>query len=282
MNKLVSPFSRFVLLTVLSLFGFVYALAQPTTLKIATEEDIKCDLPLSPCKNSERLSAVESLFRDKGATDADVSIVDKKGTKNLVVIKKGSGAGIIVIGAHYDKVSDGCGVLDNWTGIVAIAHLYGTIREIETVKTIKFVAFDKEELGLIGSQAFTGTIAKEERAAYCSMVNLDSFGLAMPQVMENTSSPKLIDAARAFWTTMRLKLASASIVGADADSSSFLKAGIPAITFHGMNNDWPQFLHSRNDKLGNVNAQSVFLGYRLVLPFLVEIDKAECGAFGKS
>lgn len=255
--------------------------AQPPALKMATEEDIKRDLQLAPCKNSERLAAVERLFRNLGATDADISVLDKKGTKNLVITKKGSGSETVVVGAHYDKVGDGCGVLDNWTGIVAIANLYGTLRNAPLSKTFKFVAFDKEELGLLGSDAFVDEIRKEERHSYCAMVNLDSFGLAQPQVMENSSSARLTASAQTLWTQMKLKLSSAAIPGADADSSSFVNAGIPAITFHGMTNDWTKFLHTRNDKISNVNFQSVFFGYRFVLPFLAEIDTAACDAFRK-
>ena len=271
----------FIFLACVPLAAAVDLSAQVPAQKIATEEDIKRDLQLVPCKSSERFAAVEKLFRSMGAADTDISVLEKKGTKNLVVTKKGAGNEMVIVGAHFDKVGDGCGALDNWTGIVAIANLYGTLRNAPLAKTFKFVAFDKEESGLLGSKAFVGEIRKEERDLYCAMVNLDSFGLAQPQVMGNTSNSKLTSAAQTLWTRMKLKLSSASIAGAGADSSSFLDAGIPAITFHGLTNDWSKFLHTQNDKLSNVNSESVFLGYRFVLPFLIEIDNAGCGDFRK-
>jgi hypothetical protein len=40
----------------------------------------------------------------------------------------------IVIGAHYDFIDDGCVAIDNWSGIVAIAHAYRTIKTLERPK----------------------------------------------------------------------------------------------------------------------------------------------------
>ena len=111
------------------------------------------------------------------------------------------------------------------------------------------------------------------------MVNLDSFGFASTQVLTNASSPKLVAAATEFWKTEKLDLPTASVANADADSTSFVNAGIPGITFHGLNNEWQKYLHSANDKLSNINSKSVYLGYRLILPFLANLDTASCDAY---
>lgn len=279
MTKLVARRAA-VALVFLGLFASV-AIPQNKASLIATKEDFDRDMQLVPCKGSDRLDAVEKLFKSLGATDADISVVDLKGIKDLVVTKKGSGDEMIVVGAHYDKWSEGCGAIDNWTGIVAIAHIYASISKVETTKTFKFIAFDQEEKGLIGSDVFVRQVPKEARGSYCSMVNLDSFGFGYPQVMENTSNAKMVAAAREMWSEMKIDLSVASIPNADADSSSFLKGGIPAITFHGLNANWPKFLHSSNDKLANVNTESVFLGYRLVLPFVARLDRMSCDVFRK-
>jgi Zn-dependent M28 family amino/carboxypeptidase len=250
-------------------------------LTLATEDEIKNDVALVPCKNSDRLAAVEMLFRSMGAADTDISIVDKRGTKNLVVTRPGSESGTIVIGAHYDKVHDGCGAIDNWTGIVIIARLYATLRQIPNKKTLKFVAFDREEEGLLGSSAFVSEIPKSERSTICSMVNLDSFGFASPQVMDNASTPTMTKAAKELWKKQEIDIASANILYADADSGSFVRAGIPAITFHGLSNNWQKYLHSDNDKLSNINPMSVYMGYRYVLPFIAQLDSLDCEVMRK-
>ena len=274
--------SKIVFFTTLVFSCFWVAQVVGQQPKIATQEEITRDVQLAPCKSAERWVAVRDLFKKMGATDSEVVSLERKGANNLVVTKKGTTGETVVVGAHYDKVDDGCGAIDNWTGIVAMAHLYGTLRDLKMTKTFKFIAFDKEEIGLVGSGIFVSDIPKSERSSYCSMVNLDSFGFSSPQILENVSNPRMTSAAKSLWAEMNIKLSTASLAGiADADSSSFLNAGIPAITFHGLNDRWPQFLHSSKDQVKNVNPESVFMAYRTILPFLARIDEMSCDAFRK-
>ncbi len=249
--------------------------------KFSTQDEIKEDISLVKCKNKERLEAVKNLFLKKGAKDNEIIIEDSKGVKNLVVTKKGKTDETIVIGAHYDEAGGGCGVIDNWSGIVIIANLYKILKDFTTRKTYKFVAFDKEEQGLIGSKVMVKAIPKENRKKYCSMVNFDSFGLTYPQAMRNISNKKLIDFAEKLAKEMKMPFATASIANASSDSEPFKNAKIPAISFHGLNGKWKEILHTHNDKIKNLNTVSVYYGYRFGLSFLAKMDANDCNAFRK-
>ncbi len=258
------------------------AFAQTAAVKISTEDEIKEDLKLVPCKNGERLEAAKKLFQKLGAADEQIKIETYKDLKNLVVTKKGKTDEIIIVGAHYDKVSEGCGAIDNWTGIVIVANLYRTIKDLNTEKTYVFVAFDSEELGLLGSAAMAKAIQNEKRVSYRSMANFDSFGFTYPQVLNNASSAKMTKAAKDLAGEMKIPFANASLAGAaDADSTSFVKKDIPAITLHGLSNNWQDYLHGSKDQLENVNAQSVYIGYRYALNFLAKADAVSCEFFRK-
>ena len=246
---------------------------------ISTVEEIKADFAAVPCKDAERLNAVKSLFEKMGAAPSDITVEKYKNVENVIIRKQGASDDKIVIGAHYDKVSEGCGAIDNWTGIVVLAHLYKTLKPYALKKTVLFIAFGKEELGLVGSHAFVAGIKKEELPRYCSMINIDSLGLAAPQVLDNTSSKKLTDLAAAAAKEMKMPFGHAGILNADADSSSFLSKKIPALTIHGLTNDWEKILHSRNDQPSKVNAASVYLGYRLALVLATRVDESGCGAY---
>lgn len=102
------------------------------------------------------------LFEKLGASKEELLVEKHKGVENLFVVKKGQSEEKIVIGAHYDKVSNGCGAIDNWSGIIALAHLYKTLKEYPTNKTLIFVAFGKEEEGLVGSKVMVNKLEKEE------------------------------------------------------------------------------------------------------------------------
>lgn len=197
----------------------------------------------------------------------------------MIVRKKGKSNETIVVGAHYDKVSDGCGAIDNWTGLVIIAHLYRTIIQTQTEKSYVFAAFDKEEVGLLGSDAMVKAIPKK-RSQYCAMISLDSFGLAIPQVLDNVSSAELVAIAQDTAKKLKMPFAKASLL-ADADSSSFKKRNIPAITFHGLSDSWQKYLHTNRDKLENVNMSSVYYGYLFTLNFISTLDKTTCARTSK-
>jgi Iap family predicted aminopeptidase len=250
-------------------------------LRISTPEEIRSEFDSVPCKNGDRLKAVKALFEKMGAKTEEITVEKVRGVEN-VVIRKGAANDTpekIVIGAHYDKVSAGCGALDNWTGVVAVAHIYRSLKDLPLKKNVIFVAFGREEEGLVGSSAMAGAIKKEQVAEYCAMINIDSLGLGVAQVADNMSTKKLVDFAESLAKEMKAPFAHGPVAGGDSDSTSFNRKGIPALTIHSLTNEWPKILHSNNDNPSKVNHESVYLGYRLALALLVRLDQADCKSF---
>jgi Iap family predicted aminopeptidase len=277
-SKLLLPIC-FVL--VFSSSAFTQGTDEALSPRISTREEIKSEFDSVPCKNGDRLKSVKALFEKMGAKPEEIALEKVKGVEN-VVIRKASTNGSpekIVIGAHYDKTPDGCGAIDNWTGIVALTHIYRAVKDLPLKKNIIFVAFGEEEKGLIGSSGMTGAIKKEQVAEYCAMINIDSLGLGMTQVADNMSNKKLVDFVENLAKEMKMPFAHGVVAGGDSDSTSFNRKKIPALTIHAMTNDWPKILHSSNDTSSKINQESVYLGYRLALALLVRIDEADCQAF---
>lgn len=272
---------RLTLFLAVALLFFIAAIptgAQNSSVKISSPEQIKEDLNTVPCEDKQRLAAVQALIERDGPSP-ELTVDKYKDVENLVWTRKGESSEKIVIGAHYDKVADGCGALDNWTGVVTLLHLYRSLKDVPLKKTLVFVAFGKEEKGLIGSRAMTNAINKEQAVEYCAMLNIDSLGLGPPQVADNMSSKKLADLAADLAKEMQMPFGHASIPGASSDSVSFIAKKIPAVTIHGLSNEWPMILHSRNDQAAKINPVSVYLGYRLVLSMLVHLDQSPCAAY---
>ena len=247
----------------------------------STQEQLAEDIALAPCKDSERLNAAKALFMKMGAREEELVVEKLDGVENLVLRKKGKSSATIVIGAHYDKVVAGCGAIDNWTGIVTLAHIFKGFKDIPVEKNLVFVAFGREEQGLLGSKAMVKTISKEEVNNYCAMVNIDSLGMTALEIMENTSSGPLTKRAVDVAKRIKAPVTPVTISGADADSSSFLSKKIPAITISAISSEWRQILHSDNDQVSRVNSLSVYVGYRLALALVGELHNLPCDASRK-
>ncbi len=282
MAKILTPDKRpqlRTLLALLLLFSFAPLRAQENDLKISTEEEIKAGFDSVPCKNDDRLRAAKALFEKMGAAATDVSVDKHKDVENLVVRKQGTTRETIIIGAHYDKAGVGCGAVDNWTGIVTIAHLYRSLKTAPLKKSVLFVAFGREEEGLIGSRAMADAIPLDQLSQHCEMLNIDSLGVGAPQVAANMSHKKLTAFTAKLAADMGMPFGEAAIAGADSDSSSFLRKTIPALTIHGLTEEWPTVLHGKNDQVTKVNPLSVYLGYRLALALVFRLDDLPCNQF---
>lgn len=262
------------------IFGQAVATApSPKAVKFSNEEELMADVKVGPCKSEERLEAVKALFKRMGAADADIKVEKIEKTQNVVVTKKGKTDEVVIVGGHFDKVDAGCGIVDNWTGIVILAHLYRTIAMMDTNKTYVFAAFDREELGLAGSRDMAKAIPKDARVKYCSMVNLDSFGLGYPFVLENASNSKLVKVAKELGESLKVPVSAAEILGASSDSASFNEVKIPAITLSALNAKWPEILHGPKDKLDAVIPGSVRVGYNFALRYVAKMEEAGCADY---
>jgi len=250
-----------------------------SAVHVSSPEEIKQDFDAVPCKNKDRLRSVRALFEKMGAHASDISVQKLNGKQNLIVRLPGSTDERIVIGAHYDLIERGCGAIDNWTGIVTVAHSFRTIQQLGNKKSVLFVAFDQEEKGLLGSHEMVKAITEKDLSKYCAMINVDSFGLARPFAMTNVSSPSLVTLAEEVAASLQLSLDVAAIPQGDTDSSSFLKRGIPAVTLSGMTKDWPTILHTPRDQSSLIIPESVYAGYRMVLSMWDRIDRKPCQAF---
>ena len=251
-----------------------------SSIVVSKPEEFEAAFTSIPCKSKDRLLAVKELFLKMGASEADISIIKNNVSENIVLQKKGESDEKIIVGAHYDFVGVGsCGAVDNWTGIVTIAHIYKTLKDAKLKKTILFVGFDQEEKMLAGSRSMVKQIKKEELNQYCAMINVDSLGMNTPQVLKNVSSPKLEAASKEIAQKMKIEYQAYEMVTALADSDSFLARKIPAITIAAITNDWMEVLHHKADQAQKINPMSVYLGYRLALALVAQVNDKECGAY---
>lgn len=231
-------------------------------------------------KNATRLERIRELFSKAGCLATDQPVKGEK-LPNLICEISGPEDSVIVVGAHYDKVSEGQGVIDNWSGAAMLPALYSALKtdpaasDAEPRKhKIIFVAFTEEEKGLIGSRHFVSQIRKQDRPRYRAMVNLDSLGLGPPNVWAGRSDPKLMEYAGHIANALKIQVGS---VGLDqvglSDSFPFKEKKIPSIDFHSITQTtWP-ILHTKEDTGGALKADDYWNSYRLIATYLAYLDQ---------
>ncbi len=81
---------------------------------------------------------------------------------------------VLLLGAHYDSIPQGVGSADNATGVATLLELARYFSEAPPVYTLRFVAFDGEEIGKLGSAHYhETTVDSGELADTVMMLNLD-------------------------------------------------------------------------------------------------------------
>ncbi len=268
--------SNLLLVCILSMSAFGQDVAEPE--RITPQVDFELDLTKYVCPNQERLTAVRKLFFEKGVPIKEQRILNLGGVRDLEIVKRGTTNETIIIGAHYDNKGS-CGVIDNWSGITIMANIYAALKDVTTKKTYKFVAFGREEEGLIGSKAYVKQMSKEDMKLTCVMVNFDSFGVAEIGVMTNASSKKVVKFTLEKAKSLEIDMKAVKKRRARTDSNSFIKKGIPAIAFHGLPKDWRGFLHSIADNPRNLDPSLVYSAYQFGIDFVRDLDRLDCGEF---
>ena len=241
--------------------------------------EFKSQVESVDCDNRDRLEAVRALFTALGAKPEEINIEDFNKVKNLVVSVPGKTDETIIVGAHYDKTTLGCGAIDNWTGIVIIANLYKSLKNRRNEKTFRFVAFGDEEKGLIGSQEMVKAIPKKRLLRHCAMVNFDSFGFGNLWALQKTSDAPLINFAINLAGRKDLSFPVKNYPGASSDSRSFQLADIPSITMSGLGDNWKDYLHQDADQVAAINVDKVYQNYLFAREYLSEIDSESCDNF---
>jgi len=146
----------------------------------------------------------------------------------------------VVIGAHYDHLGrDGASVYhgadDNASGTALVLSLARSFAAARAPRTLVFVLFAGEELGLLGSSHYVGQPSVVPIARMAAMLNFDMVGrldgrrLFVGGVDTGAGFHRLVEAAG---HDVGLDLDLRGPGGGASDHSPFNAAGVPALFFH--------------------------------------------------
>lgn len=103
---------------------------------------------------------------------------------NIIGVIPGSGAGFVIVGAHYDHLGINAsgqifnGADDNAAGVAALLETARVVREsgLTPAKTLVFAAFSGEEEGEFGAMALGSLITSKGLTDEVEMINIDGIG----------------------------------------------------------------------------------------------------------
>lgn len=232
--------------------------------------------------NENTFQYCKQIFSDWGYVTGQ-QIFSANG-KNLFAVKTGTTfpERVCIIGAHYDDVPTGSiapGADDNASGVAAVLEIARIMSDEDFPNTLVFALWDEEELGLIGSSAYTeATIHGKNLLGY---INLDMIGwdgnndrkteLQMRPVANSLSLASLVlETQQAYGINLELKIVNPGSV--NTDHYSFWKKGFTAI---GINEeytgDFNPHYHSTGDLFSELNLPYLDENVRLVLASFSEL-----------
>lgn len=155
---------------------------------------------------------------------------------NLVAEKTGKSGKFLVVSAHYDSVGN-AGADDDATGVIAMLSTARMLRTENLKHGLRFVAFDEEELGLVGSSAYVkDLVAKGEKNSILGDLQMEMMGYNARKdgkfhviSCDRKDSDFLVGAFVQAVRNLGDKMKISSACTDRSDHDSFWRAGIPAI-----------------------------------------------------
>ena len=254
------------------------ATADSVSYKPVSREVVEARLRNYTGDNAQREATLKQMFAEAGCDRQHVSEQPVKGSKlpNVLCFLPGSSGKVIIVGAHFDRVSEGDGVVDNWSGASLLPSLYEAVRSEPHRHTYIFIGFTDEEKGEVGSRSYVQQMSQEQVAATDAMVNMDTLGLAPSEIWASHSDRRLNGVIAYVAKQMNVPITGVNVdqIGS-TDSEQFAARGIPSITIHSLTQQtWnAHILHTSKDKFSAIRLEDYYQTYRLLAAYIAFLDR---------
>jgi hypothetical protein len=190
-----------------------------------------------PATDAERAARIKEMFADAGCNGALLreQPLDAADAPNVICELRGEGNEVVIVGAHYDRISSTGRPIDNWSGASLLPALYRCLHGKRRRHTFIFVAFADKGVELAGAEFFAGHMSPVDIRRTEAMVNLDVLGLSPTKIWTGHSNKDLVHDLLVM--AYALKLPASQIdreAAGSSDSEPFASRQIPQITMHSL------------------------------------------------
>ena len=173
---------------------------------------------------------------------------------------------VVSFGAHYDSVDFSTGVYDNGAGSVINMEILRYFQENPPRRTVKFMWYGSEEIGLEGSWAYVKA-HKDELENHRLMINVDVGGPVLGVDKIAVTAEENLAAYVEYF--MKIGGYSAEVRQGiySSDSIPFADSGVPGINFSRDGAQGAAYIHNRYDTLEFLSARMLQKTTEHVLDF---------------
>ncbi|MHC4660725.1 MAG: M28 family peptidase [Planctomycetota bacterium] len=161
---------------------------------------------------------------------------------------------IILVGAHYDSVPWSGGAIDNAAGSALALALAAKYAKNPLHRTLRFVWFGCEELGLIGSFTYVGRHAKELKKIKLNL-NLDVGGNIVGRIVPRITGSDELKTCVEVMGKETGAFSSVLQIVASSDSAPFAEKGIEALNLS-RRGGGADLIHTEGDRLEHCGPQA--------------------------
>ena len=166
----------------------------------------------------------------------------------------------VLIGAHYDNIRPGIGPLDtmkgaddNGSGVSAVLESARLLTNYDSKYTIEFIAFDEEEIGLLGAYGYADSASHDTGQFVFGLINMDMISWdgnndGLIRIMTAYQCDMLADMLIRSYQLYNLNLTPVKAYNAaGSDHMAFWNYGIGAISSIEPASDFHPYYHSLGD-----------------------------------
>jgi hypothetical protein len=247
--------------------------AQQLTYTPVSQQVLEERLKRGAGNNKQREAALRTLFEEADCPEIVAQAPKGLSRPNVLCTLAGEEKFTIVVGAHYDKVPRGEGIIDNWSGASLLPSLFESLRQTQRRLTFVFAGFSGEEEGLRGSKAFVKLMKAEDRVNVKAMIDIDCLGLGETKIEVKQSDPKLVEAVArvAYATHLPVGVVNLGGVGL-SDAASFREIRVPTLEFHSLTKDTLRLINGPRDRARDLRLADYADSYRLIGGVLAFVD----------
>ena len=246
-------------------------------IALLSKSDIEQRLQRYNGDDDQREQALKQMFEAAGCKQlTEQPVKGHKKTPNVICTLPGDSQDTIIVGAHFDHVDRGAGVVDNWSGASLLPSMYQAVAaQPKRTHTYLFIGFAAEELGEVGSREYVKAATPQDLSHTKAVVIMDTLGIGPTEVWASRSNKDLVNALARIAATTKLPISAMNVdkVG-ESDEEPFIEHKIPTITVHSITPATWHILHTAADKWDAIKLDDYYDSYRLLSTYIAYLDQA--------